>query len=308
MKEFRPYRFPPLAHVAGGTARSHDGGGAEWHASVAEGFEQGRNDGYAQGLERGQRDGYEAGRAAGLAQGRAEGRAETMVSYDTLARPLDAIVHDLKKMRAEYRSAQRREVVDLVAKVARQVIRAELALQPVQLLSLVDETLASMPPTRERIEVYLNPEELKRIAELDPRRASRWNLIADARLDAGEIRVRAGDNEADAGCHQRLSACMDQVNNHLQNTAEAADQAADQAADNGAPPEFYNEEPEATPAAPAAAPAVVPTAQRPAARPFPVKPEPAVQEMDGDEDEDDMATGTPAAARAAEPLTEGVGT
>jgi flagellar assembly protein FliH len=262
MKEFRAYRFPPLAHVAGGKKHSNDAGGAEWHASVAEGFEQGRSDGYAQGLERGQRDGYEAGRAAGLAQGRAEGRAETTVSYDTLARPLDAVVHDLKKMRTDFRAAQRKEVVDLVAKVARQVIRAELALQPVQLLSLVDETLAAMPPTRDRIEVYLNPEELKRIAELDPRRASRWNLIADARLDAGEIRVKAGDNEADAGCHQRLSACMDQVNNHLQNTAEAADLEADEKAENGAPPEFYDDEPEAQAAPPAARPAAPPLAAK----------------------------------------------
>jgi hypothetical protein len=230
-----------------------------------------------------------------------------MVSYDTLARPLDAIVHDLKKMRAEYRAAQRREVVDLVAKVARQVIRAELALQPVQLLSLVDETLASMPPTRERIEVYLNPEELKRIAELDPRRASRWNLIADARLDAGEIRVRAGDNEADAGCHQRLSACMDQVNNHLQNTAEAADLAADQDADNGAPPEFYNEEPEASPAAVAPRLASQPaskTESKTAPRPFPVAEEQAAEA--GDEDEiaaeapSESALGSPLPDRAAE--------
>ena len=120
----------------------------------------------------------------------------------------------------------RSSVVDLVAKVARQVIRAELALQPVQLLALVDETLASMPPTREEIDVFLNPEELKRISELDPKRAKRWNLIADARLDAGECRIKAGDNEVDAGCHQRLSACMDQVSSHLALAAEHADQGA----------------------------------------------------------------------------------
>ncbi len=74
------------------------------------------------------------------------------MALDRLARPVDAILRDLKKVRADYREAQRKEVVDLVAKVARQVIRAELALQPVQLLALVDETLASMPPTREEID------------------------------------------------------------------------------------------------------------------------------------------------------------
>ena len=126
------------------------------------------------------------------------------------------MLKSLKKLRSDYRAAQRKEVVDLVAKVARQVIRAELALQPVQLMSLVEETLASMPPTREEIDVFLNPEELKRITELDPKRSKKWNLIADARLEGGECRIKAGDNEVDAGCHQRLAAVMEQVDNQLQ--------------------------------------------------------------------------------------------
>jgi len=92
----------------------------------------------------------------------------------------------------------------------------------VQIMALVDETLATMPPTREEIDVFLNPEELKRITELDPKRAKRWNLIADAHLDPGECRIKAGDNEVDAGCHQRLAAVMEQVDNQLQ-VADAGD-------------------------------------------------------------------------------------
>lgn len=218
MKQFRPYRFPPLSQVMAASVRPHGtaGDGAAWQASVSQGFEQGQRDGYEIGLTRGQEDGFEAGRAQGLEQGRTEGRHETLVAYDQLARPVEAMLKSLKRLRADYRAAQRKEVVDLVAKVARQVIRAELALQPVQIMALVDETLASMPPTREEIDVYLNPEELKRISELDPKRAKRWNLIGDARLDAGECRIKAGDNEVDAGCHQRLAAVMEQVDNQLQ--------------------------------------------------------------------------------------------
>jgi flagellar assembly protein FliH len=209
MKQFRAYRFPPLAQFTNlahqrAVAQSHGqggDGGAQWAASVSEGFEQGQRDGYEIGLARGQEDGFEAGRTAGQEQGREEGRHETLVAYDQMARPVDAMLKSLKKLRSDYRAAQRKEVVDLVAKVARQVIRAELALQPVQLMALVEETLASMPPTRE---------------ELDPKRSKRWNLIPDARLEVGECRIKAGDNEVDAGCHQRLAAVMEQVDNQLQ--------------------------------------------------------------------------------------------
>jgi flagellar assembly protein FliH len=95
------------------------------------------------------------------------------------------------------------------------VIRAELALQPVQMLALVDEALSAMPPTRDEVEVLLNPEELKRIQELDPKRARKWNLLADPRLEPGECRVKAGDHEVDAGCQGRLAACMEQVREGL---------------------------------------------------------------------------------------------
>ena len=227
MKAFRPYRFPPLAQftaMAHRAAANGDASGAQWAASVSEGFEQGQRDGYEIGLARGQEDGFEVGRQQGQQQGREEGRHETLVAYDQLARPVDAMLKGLRKLRADYHAAQRKEMVDLVAKVARQVIRAELALQPVQLMSLVEETLASMPPTREEIDVYLNPEELRRLSELDPKRAKRWNMIADARLDPGECRIRAGDNEVDAGCHQRLAAVMEQVDNQLQ-IADSTDEA-----------------------------------------------------------------------------------
>ena len=122
MKQFRAYRFPPLAQFTNlahqrAVAQSHGqggDGGAQWAASVSEGFEQGQRDGYEIGLARGQEDGFEAGRAAGQEQGREEGRHETLVAYDQMARPVDAMLKSLKKLRSDYRAAQRKEVVCLL--------------------------------------------------------------------------------------------------------------------------------------------------------------------------------------------------
>jgi flagellar assembly protein FliH len=135
------------------------------------------------------------------------------------------MLRGLKKLKTEYKNAQRKEVVDLVGKIARQVIRAELALQPVQMLALVDEALSAMPPTRDEVEVMLNPEEMKRIQELDPKRAKKWNLMADPALEPGECRVRAGDHEVDAGCQGRLAACMEQVREGLSTTDAQQEEA-----------------------------------------------------------------------------------
>jgi flagellar assembly protein FliH len=231
MKHFRSYHFPPLSQLGAtppaGTPSSSAG---EWQEAVADGYRQGERDGYDAGLVLGRNEGLEEGhaegRAAGLELGLAEGRGQALAQFEQASKPLDTMLRTLKKMRADLKSAQRKEVVDLVGKIARQVIRAELALQPVQLLALVDEALAAMPPTRDEVEVFLNPEELKRVTELDPKRAKKWNLLADPALEPGECRVRAGDHEVDAGCQGRLAACMAQVAEQLQSVERAEEAEA----------------------------------------------------------------------------------
>lgn len=216
MKHLRPHRFPPLSQVAAVVPAGASVRLQLSHAdSFQEGMARGYREGYDAGLEGGRRDGLEAGREEGVREGAQAAQREVLARVETLARPLDAMHTALQQLRADYQVALRREVVDLVARVARQVIRSELALQPVQLLSLVDETLATMPPAREGVEVYLNPKEMELICELAPERAARWTLIADARLEPGECRVKADGREADAGCCQRLAACIEQVSAQL---------------------------------------------------------------------------------------------
>jgi flagellar assembly protein FliH len=218
MKQFRSYHFPPLGQLAarpGAIAGAQPGAEEAWQGAVEDGYRQGQRDGYDAGLEQGRAEGYPLGHAEGVVRGLDEGRAQAQAHYDELGKPIDAMLTALKKLKGDLRTAQRSEVVDLVGKIARQVIRAELALQPVQLLALVDEALAAMPPSREEVEVFLNPEELKRITELDPKRAKRWALLADPALVPGECRVKSGDHEVDAGCQGRLAAVMDQVSEQL---------------------------------------------------------------------------------------------
>ncbi len=235
MTAYRPHRFPPLqAAVPALRADTADAASAaHWQRSVAEGFQQGMERGYREGHASGLADGRAEGVAQGLAEGRAqaaeEARAALAEQLRTLARPVDAMLRALEHLKADYQAAQRKEMVELVERVARQVIRCELTLQPVQLLALVDETLAQLPPAPDGgVEVHLNPGDLERIRQIDPKRFKRWKLVPDARLDAGECRVRAGDHEVDAGCNQRLAACMSQVSAQLLDMGEPAPAAAEE--------------------------------------------------------------------------------
>lgn len=214
MNKLRPHRFPPLAQLHARRDLPANAP-AQLQASLAQGFQEGLAKGYEEGHASGSQAGSEAAQAMGREQGLAQGRREMQEYFQGLAQPVDALLAELSQLLTELQAAARREVVALVEKVARQVIRCELTLQPAQLLTLVDETLASMPVTREGVEVYLNPEDLRRIQDLAPERAEAWTLLPDPALASGECRLLAGGREADAGCAQRLAACMAQVKSQL---------------------------------------------------------------------------------------------
>ncbi|MDF1484218.1 flagellar assembly protein FliH [Ramlibacter sp. H39-3-26] len=229
----RPHRFPPLERLASGA----DGIAGSSHADgFQRGMERGYHDGYASGVDAARAQGHAQGLHDGRAQGLREGRAEAQAAFEELAAPIDAMRTSLAAQQQDFEAALRKEVVDLVAKVARQVIRCELALQPVQILALVDETLATMPPTSQRIEVFMNPGDLQRIKDIAPERVCNWELVPDARLESGECRVKAGHREADAGCSQRLVACMEQINNQLQESPATSGEPTPDTKPEAAPP------------------------------------------------------------------------
>lgn len=211
-RHWRPYRFPPRISQAS----------ADWSADPAglqraiadgfqEGIEKGYQDGLRQGEEAGRQAGFELGREEGVRQGREEGRRE----FEQAAQPLQQISEKVEQYLGELEHKRRQELLELVKKVAQQVIRCELTLHPTQLLALVEEALASMPGEPEDVQVLLSPEEYARIKAVAPERAANWKLVADERLALGECRVVTPQAEADVGCQQRLDACIDTLSEHL---------------------------------------------------------------------------------------------
>ncbi|MBV8503215.1 MAG: flagellar assembly protein H [Paucibacter sp.] len=220
MSVMRPHRFPPLLQLQQGNERVAGLAGVQLQAALAEGFQEGLDKGYteghASGLAAGQEEARRKAEEHGYQQGWNTAREDAKALFAGPVAAVSALQVQLKQLQDDYQNALRREVVDLVERVARQVIRAELTLRPAQLLALVDETLAAMPAVpREQVRVHLHPEDLRRLEELAPERAREWQLQADAQLSSGECRVLAGHREADAGCTQRLEACMSQVREQL---------------------------------------------------------------------------------------------
>jgi len=218
-RAWRPFRFPPRVRSAAELADSMAGDPAALQRAVADGFQEGIDKGYEQGLEQGReaghREGFERGVEDGKTIGREEGRVMGRRAFDEAARPMDELVERFERFRQEFEQARREQLLELVQKVSKQVIRCELTLHPTQLLTLAEEALAAMPGDQEDVRILLNPEECTRIKELAPERATVWRLVPDEKLALGECRVVTAQAEADIGCQQRLDSCMDTLTEHI---------------------------------------------------------------------------------------------
>jgi len=216
-RNWRPYRFPPRCLEPQSEGLEQDANGRQ--RALSDGFQQGMDRGYQEGLEQGRgagRDeGFAQGREEGLRLGREEGRQQGREDFQRACQPLDAMQDEWRRFMAEAEEKRREELLELVRKVARQVIRIELTINPAQLLTLAEEAVASLPGDPGEVHVLLNPEEYNRLRDLAPERAAQWRLLPDERLGLGECRVVSEQAEADIGCQQRLESCMEALAEHL---------------------------------------------------------------------------------------------
>ncbi|MDU1952498.1 flagellar assembly protein FliH [Atlantibacter hermannii] len=218
---YRLHRFPPRQTVAAtaisGLSSSElqrklmDG----YQDGLEKGFRQGMQEGHDEGYREGQQKGYADGMRDGYAEGSLAGQRDGLATFTEAAKPLDALCQQVNDFTAHLQRKQRDDLLQLVEKVTRQVIRCELALQPTQLLALVEEAVNALPAVPETLHVMLNPDEFQRIQNAAPDKVTEWGLTPAAELNPGECRVVTDTSELDIGCEHRLQQCMEKLTGSL---------------------------------------------------------------------------------------------
>ncbi|QIX94751.1 flagellar assembly protein FliH [Cedecea sp. FDAARGOS_727] len=218
----RLHKFPPLRKSWQQASLEQSGqtlNPEEYQQQLMQGFQDGLNRGFAQGMEEGKEEGYQEGARLGfeegMRKGMEEGKQQARQQFLDAAEPLDGLVGELRQYLGAYEQRRREELLQLVEKVTRQVIRCELALHPTQMMTLVEEALNGLPQIPDQIRVLLNNDEYQRISEAEPEKARQWGLCADPELEAGECKVVTDTSEMDIGCQHRLEQCMDVLKDNL---------------------------------------------------------------------------------------------
>lgn len=220
---YRLHRFPPRQRALQSEQLPQGITTADYQHQLMEGFQEGLQKGFTQGMaegleqgvEEGHQKGYEEGHRAGHTEGSLAGQQEGRKQFMLASQPLENISGKVNDYLAHIQRKQRDDLLQLVEKVTRQVIRCELALQPTQLLALVEEALSALPATPESLQVMLNSDEFNRIKIAAPEKVSEWGLMPSTDLQPGECRVITDKSELDVGCEHRLEQCMTAIKETL---------------------------------------------------------------------------------------------
>ena len=110
---------------------------------------------------------------------------------------------------------QQELIADLVGQVSRQVIRAELTLSPKQVLNLVEEAIQVFADDIEKVRIFLNVDDKKRLKDLGISDLNGWTLEADEKLAVGDSYINSSDKEISVDTEERFQQCMESVNQSM---------------------------------------------------------------------------------------------
>jgi len=156
-----------------------------------------------EGLEREARD---AGYAAGLAEGRAAADAELREKLALL----DGILYAAARPLEALDDATEQELARLALVIARRVVGHELKTSPALIVRTVREAALALPAATRNLRVYLHPDDLALLRELEAAEPH-WQLLPDPDMQRGDCLLESEISRLDAKVETRLAAIADAV-------------------------------------------------------------------------------------------------
>ncbi len=171
-----------------------------------EAFAKGKEEGYKVGFAEGKELGRAEGRAEGLEQGYAENKH---LLQEQVARFI-SLLESLTEPFAQLDEQVEQSLAQLAIIIAKQVVRRELKLDPMQIIAVVKETVKALPVARQKITLALHPEdaELVRASLSLDADAPAWVIEEDPLLTRGGCIVSTETSHINATVENKLNTII----------------------------------------------------------------------------------------------------
>ena len=168
-------------------------------AAEKEGYEAGYNKGLEEGVNEGRKSGYE--------EGLSSGKQEAAERVERLQRLLEALLMPLE----QDQKALQTLLVDMVCQLSEAIVRRELQMDSSQVIQLVEEALATIPPGSERLNLSLNPSDASLVEESLKEQGFQQKLSyqVDEELLPGGCRLESLNSRVDNSVEKRLNLVLE---------------------------------------------------------------------------------------------------
>lgn len=167
--------------------------------------------GYDDGFRKGKEEGILAGKEAGLQQGKQDALRQAQLDLQPKLAELNKLLTSLSHSVNEEDYKLEQTLMQLVKHISEAVIRRELALDPSQLMKVIKETIAALPPNRDNIKILVSPADKQLVEDAISEGGENWRAVADESLSQGGVKIETDQSVADFSVEGRIQTVLDKL-------------------------------------------------------------------------------------------------
>ncbi|WP_339897767.1 flagellar assembly protein FliH [uncultured Gilvimarinus sp.] len=162
-------------------------------------------EGFNQGFEKGQQQGYDDGYRQGQERGGEDIRQLLTIEQQTFA----SLVQALKEPVDTQDEKLEVLLLTMIERISRAVVGRDLLTQPVDILPLVQQSIAALPSPGNNVTLHLNLADHDCVQRYAQEHGHDWTLRVDPGISAGGVRVNTADSLVDFTVERRLEETLE---------------------------------------------------------------------------------------------------
>lgn len=170
---------------------------------IKKGYEEGFSKGYKEGYEKGYNEGFKKGYDEGYSKSQGEIKEKSEELFKT-TQFFKELIRELSIFKERQIESFLPQILNFAIKIAEKIVAIKVSLDKEVVLSIVKETIKSIPFSEERVIIKLNPEDYNFISE----------KINELGIDSKKLQLEPSSEITKGGC------IVETQSNHIVSTVE----------------------------------------------------------------------------------------
>ncbi len=182
-----------------------------YQAGFDQGKEEGVSAGHKEGFDKGLKEGLDSGTQQGMQQGKITGQEQKQAECDeNIARLKSVMEHLVDPIRLHDEEIEE-ALLNLTLAISRSVIQRELSIDSRQIVGVVSDAIAMLPPPAMNVKVWINPVDFECVSDVIEQIATGAKIIKSDEVLPGGCKVETLHSLIDSTIEKRFQKTVQQM-------------------------------------------------------------------------------------------------